>query len=622
MTTAAIAGAFKAVTSAIKIATVKAGAVVVKAGAKAVSTVVKAGVKAASKGLQLIGKGASKAVSGIGKIASKAGSLVSRASKSIANSTKGLLNNRLGGGGGTFGGIQSKFGKLKSNLNAFRGISGIAAQIIAPISSIFKEILEIIWKSIRAFLSLFVFIFQGFFGFFLYSTKKFIKDMREDGFPSGGGGGSDGAPGRKELIKSGFTRVLTYFSLAGEEVRTVFQEILLILSPLIAVLGPAFLFIGILFVFAILIQLFYPVVFFVLDFLVKLTNVTFFFTILVLNQTMAFLSLIAPTWNIIMSYLKFILVEVLRILCNPGLVFSGNLLVDCPVLDDLLQLLVQSFNTIVAVTQLLITIIGTTIPNLIEQFACPGGACQPFVCTGAGLPLGCSWQPLALVSWLADVFIFTFENIMPLIKLIVLGFIDLFVISLREFTAFISLAGTGAGLFSALITNRVAATTFVSEVGLTSSTINDSFVRDITLWMEEVTLDITQWIATAVLDLVIIVDALICNIFVDLWNCGAGKMCRAIFQDITICIDPGCVAVLTIPLSTFCNTFGLIVSNCRCDHCKYKPPLSEVAQFFNLLDSQGRIDVPCNLKDPSCVIGCASDQSLATDLIPFNPTTT
>lgn len=495
-----------------------------------------------------------------------------------------------------------------SLLKSVVSIIPVVGGILSTLLSVVKPIIEFIWGWFKSTLQFIAVSFQAIFGIFVYATKPFVRDITNQTF---GNVDNTGNP----MLKSAFEKTLVYVSVFGDELRSVASNLVVTLTPVLAAFAFGFIIsiIGIVFVY--FVGLFAPAIIGLINEAFILLNVALQLLTVLFNSTSNLLNIAAPFWNTYMEYWGFIIKEVFKTLCNTSLVFTGNLFTDCPIINSILESLVQTINFYISAIELTITT-AKTIYAQFEYFECPGGPCNIDICSLVGQAAGCSFDFSIFTSSIAEAVEIAIVQFLPLFKSVLFFLLDVLTIVIREYQVLLVIAQSGLGSLSNVILGKATSTVYEPFL---DDLPNDSFVVIILRGIAQLLVDIITWFLGAALDIIIAADALVCNIFIDFLNCGAAKICNALFQSFIICsAAPFDFLCINVNLAGLCLQFGLNVLNCAnsCDRCKYLPPLPAILSFFGLLDAEGKLDVPCNLKDAACAAtGCMSSYSIAKELI-------
>lgn len=496
--------------------------------------------------------------------------------------------------------IKGFIDNLKERLERLKQfLKNVIGSLTALVTGIFN-FLGIILRSLFATLTIF---FHGFVVFPLYSTKRFLNDALQEGY------GRPLTKARRE-----FDNFMKYLALFLEELRGSLKQLFNNLLISLAFIG-ATLLAGI-FVFAFLYFLSTNPTFAIKVIIAILRGISAVgdFLISALNGISNTLSLIAPTIINAINSIVPVAKLILGYLCNPDLVFTGDLNTDCPPIVSFFQFIEMSLNLIFAIFQLVfqfLQLIGTIIAAII----CPGGVCSIETCTLYSTTPICNFDVFMAINWFFTTLIEILKFIFPIARAILYFFIDV--------CAFLSLAFSSiAQAFSkdndgSFLGNFVRAqiATVTCNAGVCTNYKSlllglkqDGFVKFL-LFVESFSSYLLTFIIYTIRDWFVLIDVFVCWIIKFFVKCTVTQTCRILLPD--FCAVPLFAAVtdcaIYIQLSQICAFIGLNINNCPCNQCRYTFTEPIVSFFLNYVGSDAF--VPCNPSSTLCP-ACSPDYSI------------
>ncbi len=532
--------------------------------------------------------------------------------------------------GGILGAISALFGAIWAIFSRiFRGIGAIFNRIRSGIQrrairrmrraqqrqqvvQFFRSTGKFIANAFRFFLRLlqsffivFFVIFQGFFGFFVYNTKRFLNDILQDGF---------GQPVSK--ARSTFDNFIIYLTIFFGSVRTSLMELLRSLIPLLAalpILIPVILLtIGITY----LMSLFLPQTFVIINTLVNLFISFFDTAINTLNAISMTFASIAPTWNAYVDMLKVFIVESAKEFCSGAWTgtefsFSGDLIADCPQINIFLNFISTTYNTIFYLFKVIGQFFGVIL-QIIESIICPNGTCSSATCLQYNGTPTCVFNFGMAASWFLQIIADITRFLFPVMIELLYFFVDFIAGVVNLFSSLYILLSGQQDSFNLFIKNLVD-TNLPSQL----ATLPQTFTRDALIKINGLLYFIARWFVFAFREIGIVIDYIICNVFIQFLGCFLPKTCYFLFRDINFFL--GYILTtpiyLYIPLSQVCVILGLSLGSCQCDACNYTSTIgitSLIALAINGIF--GNLLVPCN-PNGSCPAGCSSTNSVLSGIL-------
>jgi hypothetical protein len=430
--------------------------------------------------------------------------------------------------------------------------------VASGLFSVVTAIANFFFQGIFAFFGIFVVTFANFFSFFAYYGQMVTNLIGKEKFDI------VQAPVTNPSITSEFGNIL---KLIAEEIRKTARELMLVYGPIIAGL-PALVIMGIGFwLWSYTFQYSGPVLLKGASFAaIQITNILRILP-LPLNLFTLFLSTIAVAWNVLMDIVIEILILIFRLVC-PANPLTGNLFDDCPVIDLWFTFVITYWEFWLTMLTLIFQIISN-IYVFIGNIICPGGVCGGFICSLTGQPPGCMFGVDVFINWFAQLVKDFFQLIFPLLQLFFAFWADVLSVIVFGLLA-IAKPNSPDGPLGRLTTS----TRQLPTVAVPNSDYQT--FKDALILFENFIIDSVTLLIRIVRFMLTILDSLICNIFVDIVNCGAAKICYSFLRPVTLEIPiPATTIIVPITLNFqfLCPLFGFQKGKCICDATLYTDDL-------------------------------------------------
>lgn len=463
---------------------------------------------------------------------------------------------------------------------------------------VLKIVTKVLFVIFKNLFILFSFLFNELIGILIFISQK-ISDLLR--------GNTDGI--RKPRFTL-FDDFLFYAKVIIDEIKALAiraaRPLLVFLIIIIVNLASFAIFL----LLGYILSFFYPVLFFIIDVIIKLGNFLSQILVLALNLFVEVLSLIAPSWNELVLAMRQILNQILKLICdNQTLTFTGDLKTDCKPFFDTVTFISTTFQTIVTFfTTLLQTI--TTAYSSIGDITCPGGACSAQTCIDFGMPTGCEYSPVLSLTWLSNILSFLIKFILPVIKVVVYFLLDIVIFFINLSVSIFGLI-TSQDSFSQFIKTEILNG---GAMSLVEKNAQEGFIKEVFLVIEGALFSLLGGAVAALREVMIMVDYFVCNFVLGYETCLASKICYTILPVIDFKV--GLIPIFLDLKQLICaDILNLSIGNCVCNICKHGGAFTVVFSIVGLLDANDKLDVPCN-GEASCS-GCNSNYSILRFIVPL-----
>jgi hypothetical protein len=404
-------------------------------------------------------------------------------------------------------------------------------------------------------------IFNGVFGWVVFKTSIFAKEIQTDKF--------DDKP-QKRQVDTSKIGIVTIATQMFEEIRTILEDLFIFITPLLAAF-PYILILAVIFYGIAALMIPFTTPFFVLiDTMWSTLIVALEFLEILLNAAEDLRAGFAPIVNGIIGFTIEFFYVLLKISC-PGVPYTGEFSHDCPILYMLWVYFQTGLDAIWTLIELSWSLFLDGLIAL-GNIVCPGGVCPTTTCQQLLGRSICSWtllDPELIVRYMLYLF-----------QLIVIGLVQVvfiqvyFVIDIIK--GFVFAFG---GIFGRYISPSLYAslTSSISNYpSLTVFTVSSEYVglKNFYLFFEGIASIFFYVLSNLLNSGISMLDALLCNIFIEPIHCAGYKLCYTFFKPITLVIIPK-VLTYTLDLNTaLCTNILHIdwnICQYKCDRCAFKP---------------------------------------------------
>lgn len=412
-------------------------------------------------------------------------------------------------------------------------------------------------------------------------------------------------PPKKPSLGSEFFFVIT---VIVNEIAAIFAQVALIIATQLSTLIFALIGTVIIVLWLYLFQLYIGYVWYIGLELIGKAIVLFLIVITpIVNIILDAAAIAAPSINVFWRLIIQFIVLFFQLIC-PANPLTGNVFADCPLIELVITYVITYYKTIFAIWATLFELLARLV-EYIGTFICSGGVCGAAAVTGYNpmegtvnfyngaqyckplpngeMPTSCPYDTTVFLNWLKKAFDDVKELVVPFAQLILTFLSDIWKYAAYSLLSLVRPTSTTGPLSFTSSTDSALAAVKISD--------SNRYKEDFEL-MKQSGLDVQKGfkktfddIRRGLLTSTILLDSATCNVFQDIKNCAAVKLCYYFdspFSNIIPFTIPTLPPILlppffplTIPvpvlfeMGDICRSAGLYPGQCACDQHIYTDPL-------------------------------------------------